>query len=154
MNTQKRGFTLIELLVVIAIIGLLATLSVVAFGNARQRARDAKRIADVTNMVKAMSLMDTDQITLGGCTAAGSTPVDINICTPTSTYINFSNIQDPTDPNDACENPATDPCQYTIRNQAGTGAPTANDFAIYFWLESGASNLGAGAHTATPLGIE
>ena len=154
MNTQKRGFTLIELLVVIAIIGLLATLSVVAFGNARQRARDAKRIADVTNIVKAMSLMDTDQITLGGCTAGGGTTVDINLCTPTSTYINFSNIQDPTDSVNNCPNPALDPCQYSIRNQAGTGAPTANDFAIYFWLESGAANLAAGAHTANPLGIQ
>lgn len=51
-----RGFTLIELLVVIAIIGLLATFAVVQFANARERARDAKRKADLKTISKAIEL--------------------------------------------------------------------------------------------------
>lgn len=53
---NKKGFTLIELLVVIAIIGLLSTLSVVALNNARARARDARRVADIKQIQTALEL--------------------------------------------------------------------------------------------------
>ncbi len=56
IKARRRGFTLIELLVVIAIIGLLATMAVVAFGNAQQKARDAKRKSDLKQISKAIEL--------------------------------------------------------------------------------------------------
>jgi prepilin-type N-terminal cleavage/methylation domain-containing protein len=60
MIKNKKGFTLIELLVVIAIIGLLSTLAVVALNNARQKSRDAKRVADVKQMQTALELYYND----------------------------------------------------------------------------------------------
>ena len=61
MNKKyQKGFTLVELLVVIAIIGILATLLLLQLGVARQRARDAKRIADTNQVRIALELYFDD----------------------------------------------------------------------------------------------
>lgn len=56
----SRGFTLIELLVVIAIIGILSTLVLLQLGTARQRSRDAKRVADVNQIRSAIEMFYDD----------------------------------------------------------------------------------------------
>ncbi len=56
MIKNRSAFTLVELLIVIVIIGLLATISLVFFGNARYKARDTKRKFDIGQVGKFLFL--------------------------------------------------------------------------------------------------
>ena len=58
---NKKAFTLVELLVVIAVIAIIATLAVIALQQARSRARDSKRIADVKQVQTALELFFNEQ---------------------------------------------------------------------------------------------
>lgn len=52
----QSGFTLIELLVVIAIIGTLASIVLASLNVARENARDARRMSDITQISRALEL--------------------------------------------------------------------------------------------------
>lgn len=53
---SRRGFTLIELLVVVSIIGLLTSVVLASLNSARVKARDARRISDMTQLSRALEL--------------------------------------------------------------------------------------------------
>jgi type II secretion system protein G len=62
MQKKNKGFTLIELLVVIAIIGILSSVVLASLNTARQKSRDAKRIADLKQIQLALELyFDTNR---------------------------------------------------------------------------------------------
>ncbi|MES2876273.1 MAG: type II secretion system protein [Patescibacteria group bacterium] len=56
---SKSGFTIVELLIVIVVIGVLATITIVAYNGIQNRANDTRRISDVSNMQKALLLYRT-----------------------------------------------------------------------------------------------
>jgi prepilin-type N-terminal cleavage/methylation domain-containing protein len=72
-TNQPKGFMLIELLVVIAIIGLLGTLAIVTMRQAQAKARDAKRLDDISNIATALQLFANDyhEYPRAGCIPAG-----------------------------------------------------------------------------------
>ena len=137
---EKKGFTLIELLVVVAIIGLLATLSIVALNNARARARDAKRVADVKQIQTALELYFND---LGTYPATGG--ITTKISSGTITYMS----QTPVPPLPADGGCAANPAAYTYAmNDSG------RSYTISYCLGSATGGLASGIGTATPAGIK
>lgn len=53
---MRKGFTLVEAIITIAIIGLLALTAVTALSAGRQRSRDAKRVAAIDQINKALEV--------------------------------------------------------------------------------------------------
>ena len=53
---RKKGFTLIELMVVIALIAIFSSIVMASFTTVRARNRDGKRVSDIREIEKALSL--------------------------------------------------------------------------------------------------
>ncbi|MDD3102359.1 MAG: type II secretion system protein [Patescibacteria group bacterium] len=153
---NKKGFTLIELLVVVAIMGLMAALAIISLNQARAKARDARRVADVKQIQTALELyyMDKDKypdapaptvldgskcLGNGGFAAQGSCTAPI--------YMGLI----PTNPapmNDgSCSTPNS---SYTY---AIDGGATNTSYHIRWCLGAKTGELGAGIHHATPAGL-
>jgi general secretion pathway protein G len=138
-NIKKSGFTLIELLVVIAIIGLLSTLSVVALSSAREKARNAKRVADIKQIQTALELYYNDN-------NAYPTSVDFS---GTGTITNAGIIYMGSVP----VNPAPwEDGSCTNSNYIYESA-LANTYSIYYCLSADTGGITGGINHATPAGI-
>lgn len=55
-STSARGFTIVELLIVIVVIGILTSVTVVAYRGIQGRARDSQRLSDLKTIMKALEI--------------------------------------------------------------------------------------------------
>ncbi len=148
---SQAGFKLIELLVVIAIIGLLSALAVVSLGNIREKARDTKRLSDISAVQTAMELVkdkNGDYKTNLGCGVKKlylCTGGDLEGFVPS-----LSTMKDPlsTDTSPACRSNCKAGCVY------GFDEITKTNYAIDFYLENGAGQFEEpGCYQLTEKGI-
>lgn len=139
---NKKAFTLIELLVVIAIIGILATLAVVALQQARSRARDSKRVADVKQVQTALELFFNEN---------GRYPTNEewdsgSILSSTTGEVFMHNIPSAPTPADGDCLEASNTYEYVQINNGSS-------YEISFCLGKQLSNLPDGPKCLTPGGI-
>jgi prepilin-type N-terminal cleavage/methylation domain-containing protein len=132
-NKEQKGFTLIELLVVIAIIGLLASVVLLALNSARQKSRDAKRLADVRQIASALELYYNDN---------NAYPPSLAALSPTW----LQSLPTFPTPTDGC---TTASYSYTA------AASNASTYQLVFCVSAPTGGVSpAGTHTLTQGGIQ
>jgi prepilin-type N-terminal cleavage/methylation domain-containing protein len=152
MKARARGFTLIELLVVIAIIGLLAAIVLASLNTARQKGRDAKRLADLKQIANAAAVSDNGNAgtAFSGCTSIATGGAHVSTCTGGAP--DLKSFVDPAGGSQglcagALAAAGGAACDYTINQGALATAgktPTTQNFEVCAYLETGGSYNNSG----------
>lgn len=134
---NSNGFTLIELLVVIAIISLLSSVVLASFSNARENARDAKRLQDMQQLQTAVEMH---------INAEGEVPLDGQDQWFEEKKGSWSNVEAELSGymNSVPEDPINDTANYYTYRAGGTGGSdecsfdesAGDNYLIIAWFES------------------
>ncbi|MEZ4180642.1 MAG: type II secretion system protein [Candidatus Doudnabacteria bacterium] len=141
-NQNQKGFTLIELLVVIAIIGLLASVVLLALNSARSKSRDAKRVADIRQVVSGLELFYNEY---------NGYPTFSSGIVSSGFLGSFPTAPTPIDGSCATDTTASNAYAYATAGTATSGLWSS--YTLGFCLGAATGSLSAGGHIASPAGI-
>jgi len=153
---MKKAFTLIELLVVIAIIGVLTSIVLTQFSTVRARARDAKRVSDISNIQLAIQQYFDRCNQYPNATASGpSSRIDINSSVGCPYNVNGTRIslqaylnQVPNPPSEIVDNSNPYTYRYVVHNTGGVN----DDYYLVARLEQRNKALDDDIDTPVPTG--
>jgi prepilin-type N-terminal cleavage/methylation domain-containing protein len=132
MRNANKGFTLIELLLTVAIIGLIGSIVMVGNRNAQERRRDVKRVANATELQKALALYLAKQQsypTMNGCIDGGASDTVTPALIAGAFIAPSSKLFDPLYPSDTSKcyfysgGGATYTLRYTLEANSSAGTP-------------------------------
>lgn len=134
---NNKGFSLKELIIFTALLLAVMVLGVVLLRGERARVRDAKRIADMTQIRYGFEILFNRENSYAqaaqGCSEAG---VLVSSCSLSEFLPNISKIKDPG--------------KYSYKV---TKVPDEENFEVTFYLEKDYDSLLAGKHTLSSAGI-
>lgn len=140
-NEQKKsGFTLIEMLLVIAIIGIITSLSLLAYNSIRQKASDTRRVKDIEQIQAALKLYFYNESSYPDSLSFGQA---LTGSTSSTTYMSLL----PNNPGPRGDNGCSD-SDYSYQTTA-----SSSDYALSFCLSTPVGDLSAGPKCATSKGI-
>lgn len=151
-KSRALGFTLIELLVVIAIIGLLAAVVLVSLNSARQKSRDARRLADIRQIMTALELFYNDNNRY--VDDSGTSPAMTGDGSPVFQSFLSAWPAAPAPEDGGCS-VAQNTYTYEGRNATDSAADTTDPayYRVTFCLGAATGGYAAGARIASPAGI-
>lgn len=137
MNDQK-GFSLKELIIFASLLLVVIIFGVLLLNQERARTRDAKRIADITQVRFGFEVLFNETNSYSdaakGCSQAGNL---VSTCNLSAYLSNISQIKDPGN------------FRYLVAK-----VPGEKDFEVTFTLEKGYGSIGKGKHTLSAEGIK
>ena len=139
INYKQKGFTLLEVTSMVVIVAIIITATLVTFTKVRQKNRNIMRISDITQLQNALASYYRDNNAYPAAITANQVLMAGGI-----TYI--TTVPGNRAPYSDGDCPGLSDYVYTQDNSGAS-------YHLRFCLGVPASNLTAGTHYATPVGI-